>query len=212
MFEFLWPHPQNVLDDMLSIFHVHISAFIPFFILLAAPRGTWDLSSVARDQTCTSCIGSTVLTTGPPGKSPAFISLKCQLFGIISSYEVQVFLSFKSSLHPLSLPTKYFFFHPCDKMIKFTIITTKIPQLIQRRGMFFNNIFKTYHIICIKTVMQIQYSIQNDFTSIRKVSVYFYLTFHFCFDKWKWHVLKITKESELTYSLFLNYCLKRVKL
>ena len=137
VFEFLWPHPQNVLDDMLSIFRVHVSAFIPSFIFLAAPRGTWDLGSVARDQTCTSCTGSTVVTTGPPGKSPAFISLKRQLFGIISSYEVQVFLSFKSSLHPLSLPTKYFFFYPCDKMIKFTIITTKIPQLTQRRGMFF---------------------------------------------------------------------------
>ena len=112
------------------------------FIFLAASRGMWDLSSLPRDQTCTSCTGSTVLTTGPPGKSPAFISLKHQLFGIISLYKVQVFLYFKSSLHPLSLPTKYFFFYLCDKMIKFTITTTKISQFIQRRGMFFNNFFK----------------------------------------------------------------------
>ena len=28
----------------------------------------WDLSSSTRDQTCAPCIGSAVLTTGPPGK------------------------------------------------------------------------------------------------------------------------------------------------
>ena len=113
-----------------------------FLYFLAASRGMWALSSLPRDPACTSCTGSTVLTTGPPGKSPAFISLKHQLFGIILSYKVQVFLYFKSSLHPLSLPTKYFFSYLCDKMIKFTITTTKISQFIQRRGMFFNNFFK----------------------------------------------------------------------
>ena len=29
----------------------------------------WDLSSLMRDQTHTLCIGSEVITTGPPGKS-----------------------------------------------------------------------------------------------------------------------------------------------
>ena len=97
--------PQNVLDDTLYTFCVHILAFIPLCLWLYHI----DLSSLTRDQTCTSCIGITVLTTGPPGKSPAFLSLKHQLFGIISSYKVQVFLYFKASLHPLSLPTNVFF-------------------------------------------------------------------------------------------------------
>lgn len=33
--------------------------------------------------------------------------------------------------------------------------------------------------------MQIQYSVQMISLVLGKVSVYFYLTFHFCFDKWK---------------------------
>ena len=31
-------------------------------------HGMWDLSSTTRDWTCVPCSGSTVLTTGPPGK------------------------------------------------------------------------------------------------------------------------------------------------
>ena len=41
-----------------------------FFFFLAAPHGMWDLSSQTRDRTRAPCSGSTVLTTGPPGKSP----------------------------------------------------------------------------------------------------------------------------------------------
>ena len=37
--------------------------------LLAIPQGMWDLSSLMRDRTHTLCVGSEVITTGPPGKS-----------------------------------------------------------------------------------------------------------------------------------------------
>ena len=42
--------------------------FHNFFNFLAMPHGMWDLNSLTRDQTCTPCIGSAVLTTGLPGK------------------------------------------------------------------------------------------------------------------------------------------------
>ena len=40
-----------------------------FYVLFFWPRGMWDLSSPTRGQTPTICIGSRVVTTGPPGKS-----------------------------------------------------------------------------------------------------------------------------------------------
>ena len=40
-----------------------------FLFFLAIPRGMWDLGSQTRNRTCSLCTGSTVLTTGPPGKS-----------------------------------------------------------------------------------------------------------------------------------------------
>ena len=36
---------------------------------MARLHSTYDLSSLIRDGTCVPCIGSTVLTTGPPGKT-----------------------------------------------------------------------------------------------------------------------------------------------
>ena len=53
-----------------------------FIYLLAALHSMWDLSSLTRDQTCASCIGSTVLTAsigstvltaGHPGKPLSYI-------------------------------------------------------------------------------------------------------------------------------------------
>ena len=39
------------------------------FMYLFLPNwGMWDLSSLSRDQTHIPCVGSRVLTTGPPGK------------------------------------------------------------------------------------------------------------------------------------------------
>ena len=43
-------------------------------LCLAVLCGMWDLSSLTRDPTCGLCIGSSVLTTGPPGKFPVFLS------------------------------------------------------------------------------------------------------------------------------------------
>ena len=43
---------------------------ILFYFIGRATLGIWYLSSPSRDQTCASCIGSRVLTTGPPGKFP----------------------------------------------------------------------------------------------------------------------------------------------
>ena len=43
---------------------------MPHFInFMAAPWSICGPSFPSRDQTCTPCVGSTVLTTGPPGKS-----------------------------------------------------------------------------------------------------------------------------------------------
>ena len=41
-----------------------------FFFFLAVPSSMQDLSPPTRNQTCVPCIGSTVFTTRPPGKSP----------------------------------------------------------------------------------------------------------------------------------------------
>ena len=42
---------------------------------LATPHGMWDLGSLTRDQTHGPYKGSTVLTTGPPRKSPCCLPL-----------------------------------------------------------------------------------------------------------------------------------------
>ena len=55
----------------LSSFCVQISHFL-LVDWLAILYRMWDLSSLTRDETHTLCNGSTVLTTGPPEKSPNF--------------------------------------------------------------------------------------------------------------------------------------------
>ena len=50
------------LEDQCGL--THLKFYIYLFIF-----GMWDLSSSTRDQTCAPCIGSAVLTTGPPGRS-----------------------------------------------------------------------------------------------------------------------------------------------
>ena len=51
-----------------------------FLFFLAMPYGLWDLASPPRDQIRVSCIGSAVLTTGPPEKSPnhLYLYLNCE--------------------------------------------------------------------------------------------------------------------------------------
>ena len=49
---------------------------------LAAAAGTWDLSSLTRDWTCTSCIERQIFTTGPPGKSLYILFLDIMLLCI----------------------------------------------------------------------------------------------------------------------------------
>ena len=40
-------------------FFIHQLTFVLFcFLVLAAPRGTWDVSSPTRNRTCTPCSGS----------------------------------------------------------------------------------------------------------------------------------------------------------
>ena len=51
---------------------VCFSTFWGFFAML---HGTWDLSSLTRDHTPNTCIGSTQSTTGLSGKSLQYISL-----------------------------------------------------------------------------------------------------------------------------------------
>ena len=59
-------------ENLRCPFLPHISSFKVCFVLLcflAVLRGMWDLSSAPRDRACAPCVGHTVLTTGPPGKS-----------------------------------------------------------------------------------------------------------------------------------------------
>ena len=46
-----------------------------FFFLFATLQGMWNLSSQTRDRTYIPCIGSTVLSTGPSGKSQEMVIL-----------------------------------------------------------------------------------------------------------------------------------------
>ena len=54
--------------------------FLGFFFFLAVSHATWDLSSPARDRTRAHCSGSTVLTTGLPGKVPGGELMVSQFF------------------------------------------------------------------------------------------------------------------------------------
>ena len=61
-------HRRSFLKEK-DLFHfLKIILFLNFYFL-AAPHNMWDPSPQNRDQTCEPCIGSTVLTTGPPCKS-----------------------------------------------------------------------------------------------------------------------------------------------
>ena len=44
-----------------------------FFFLVATPHGTYDFSSLTRDQTSVPCIETGVLTTRPPGRPVIFL-------------------------------------------------------------------------------------------------------------------------------------------
>ena len=68
-----------------SFFLFSFSSYL-FFGLIHSMQ---DLSSLTRNQTCVPCSGSTVLTTGPPGKSLAFLFYKKSQDGDI--FEKQVF-------------------------------------------------------------------------------------------------------------------------
>ena len=65
----------------------HFKVFL-FHALVSWLWGMWDLSSPTKDRTCIPCIGSEVLTTGPPGKSQrlwlliTFSSLRSQLHSV----------------------------------------------------------------------------------------------------------------------------------
>ena len=59
-----WHTFQEKNHNFVGIHHFSILIFF-----LAEPHSMWDLSSQTRDLTQTRCVGSTVLTTGQPGKS-----------------------------------------------------------------------------------------------------------------------------------------------
>ena len=58
---------------------------------LAMVHGLWDLSSQTRDGNCAPCSGSTVLTSGLPGKSLAsvFFSLHFSLFHLLGTIHLR---------------------------------------------------------------------------------------------------------------------------
>ena len=59
---------------------------------------TWDLSSLTRNQTCSPNLGSTVSTTGPPGKAPHQWFLKC------GSWVSSISITWKLVRHKFSSP------------------------------------------------------------------------------------------------------------
>ena len=59
---------------MLKVFIELFTILFLFYILVFWLPGMWDLNSLTRDGTLTPCIvGSEVLTTGLPGKSPVLL-------------------------------------------------------------------------------------------------------------------------------------------
>ena len=79
-----------------------------FFFLFATLQGTWNLSSQTRDWTYIPCIGSTVLSTGPSGKSQEMVILYTWLdCEAVPSSDVCLSLrrgSGTSLAHPTSAP------------------------------------------------------------------------------------------------------------
>ena len=59
----------NEVTQCQHIVGTKLQFIIIVILYLAAPHGLWNLSSSMGDWTCTPCIGSMVLTNGPPGKS-----------------------------------------------------------------------------------------------------------------------------------------------
>ena len=72
--------------------------FTFFFSFCLRPCSTWDLSSLTRDQTCSPNLGSTVSTTGPPGKAPHQWFLKC------GSWVSSISITWKLVRHKFSSP------------------------------------------------------------------------------------------------------------
>ena len=58
------------------------------------PRGLWDLSSLAKDHTSILRGGSTVLTTGPPGKSLPTFRIDHTQHCRVAAYELQFYMYF----------------------------------------------------------------------------------------------------------------------
>ena len=63
-------YAKSILVIEKSIFqYCKVLGFFFFGVFLAVSHVMWDLSFLTKDQTCSPCIGSTVLTIGPPRKS-----------------------------------------------------------------------------------------------------------------------------------------------
>ena len=61
-----------------KIFIAFVTIVFLFCVLVCWPQGTWELSSLTRDQTCTPALDDQVLITGPSDMSPRLIFLLIQ--------------------------------------------------------------------------------------------------------------------------------------
>ena len=64
----------HLLNIILYTYYLSDS-FFKINLFLTVPHGMWDPSSLTRDWNHTPCVGSAVLTTGSPGKSPSLTFL-----------------------------------------------------------------------------------------------------------------------------------------
>ena len=67
------PSFSSIFVYFKTCFTVQGTSIFYYLFVLTTSHGMWDLCSQTRNWTCDPCIGSSVLTTRPHGKSPIFV-------------------------------------------------------------------------------------------------------------------------------------------
>ena len=102
-----WQLCKSSVILMVSFF---FKKYVQISLFLAAPHSMQDLSFPSRDRTCVPCSRSTVLTTGPPGKSSILMFFKARS-GIWNKAQVKILASSSAmwpwALVPLSVRWEY---------------------------------------------------------------------------------------------------------
>lgn len=75
------------------------------FFFWATLHDMWDLSSPTRNRTCAPCSGSTVLTTGLPGKAPPYFFKLVWLNYKVTNYTQNIVILENSKITNIILNT-----------------------------------------------------------------------------------------------------------